>query len=1123
VRFDDRLLAGARDRIGRSFRLLITRSLAKTLVNLLLPIVSVGLPAWAGNPVKSYEGSVTIPTYRHSGRETEPPLFPTSGVSGMYPFTTYLMPYAGPAQPKRYAAVFLENEYLKITYIPEFGGRFFSVFDKLRGREMFYRNDVVKPASYNPRNSWPQSGMELTGPHDLHTLTLYGEPFWAHIVKTNADGSVSLILGETDPVYGMRVNFSATLHPGVAAIQISISCYNARDGRQPQMFWVNSAINATPKTRFIYPMSRTVGHTTAEVADWPLYNGTDYSWDRNNTHMLGVFGIDIYDDFQGAYQFDRDYGIFRYADRRIVQGMKLWTFGYGPGSKTYEEGYTDKAGPYVELQSGRHVWDGHYEWVAPHKVEHWTEWWIPVSKTDGLTTLTRDLALNLDIKSTKQAGKQEVTLRLYPTRVIPKAKLTVTSAAGTLLQESIDLSPEATWKNDLFTEADIAGLTVSVRDAAGTTLLAYRRPDENPGRKQYTPFTKPLEAGHPKLEEMGAEELTLAGEYRLKELDEPGATHFFAAALKKDEGFSRAHLLLGMDHFKAGRYEAAIQELTKAIQRDAYSDEAYYYLALSQFAANHEEDAERNLYYIWPGSAFYGTREYQLGRLSLARNDLSSAAMHFETAIEANDTDLLAHAGLTLVERKRNNRTEAARHLGRIEKLDPTSPFSAAERYLLSPSDPQSEQALLAYTGAQTQEALSLVTFYFDLKQWADAARLLQCVGHNNHDPFGTSSTFYYTLAYAQRRAGDLNGAAHSLETARKSRNSVDRFPYREESEQPLAEAVALNQSDATARWELGCWLYFHDEHKQAIEQWEQAIGIDPADFSSRRALGLAYAAGAGSIDKAAAELKRALDLRPSHLPTLEDLSAVYARAGRFDDQLAVLSQAYAHDSSNDELAEGVFAAELNKGRYDLAEQLLQTHRFAPRHRTYTLRDKFRIARYGEGSQAFNRHDYGQALTLFQSALKPPVSLGTDDFESQTSSRIEYSVGRSLEALGRRSDARQAYERAIAGKDQFSGDRDSWNSENFFVVLALDRLGQADEAKKFEQHFANFAETERDSDVARHRAEARLLLGLIAKRRQQAPEANQLLTGALEAEPDLLPARLELHGDVVDPLPNVHP
>ena len=117
----------------------------------------------SASPVRSYEGVVSIPTYQHSARETEPPLFATSTVTGLYPFTTYLMPYKPGPNPKEYKAIFVENEYLKLTYIPEFGGRFFSIYDKLRNREMLYRNDVIKPAPYNPRNSWPQSGMESNG------------------------------------------------------------------------------------------------------------------------------------------------------------------------------------------------------------------------------------------------------------------------------------------------------------------------------------------------------------------------------------------------------------------------------------------------------------------------------------------------------------------------------------------------------------------------------------------------------------------------------------------------------------------------------------------------------------------------------------------------------------------------------------------------------------------------------------------------------------------------------------------------------------------------------------------------------------------------------------------------
>ena len=114
---------------------------------------SLLLGAAPANEVRCYEGVVTIPTYEHVGREREPPLFAASTVGGMYPFTSYLPAYKGAPEAKQYKAIFVENEYLKLTYMPDFGARLFSVYDKLRQREMLYRNDVIKPAAYNPRNS----------------------------------------------------------------------------------------------------------------------------------------------------------------------------------------------------------------------------------------------------------------------------------------------------------------------------------------------------------------------------------------------------------------------------------------------------------------------------------------------------------------------------------------------------------------------------------------------------------------------------------------------------------------------------------------------------------------------------------------------------------------------------------------------------------------------------------------------------------------------------------------------------------------------------------------------------------------------------------------------------------
>lgn len=250
------------------------------------------------------EGVLTIPTYQSPGRDMNPPLFGNSNLIGLYPFTTYQMPYkpGGPV-PEKYPAIFVENKYLKLTYIPELGGRFFALYDKLHHRQVFYHNDVIKPADYTRRYDFPLTGIELTGPYDAHSRTLHGEPYWSHTIIHHKDGSVSVMLAQTDPIYHMNVTFTATLYPGVAAMETSVFCYNPNDGQKPQMFWTSASMHSTPKTRFLYPMTRTVGHTTGQVASWPMYNGIDYSWDRNNHNMLGVFGIDTFDNYGGAYKF----------------------------------------------------------------------------------------------------------------------------------------------------------------------------------------------------------------------------------------------------------------------------------------------------------------------------------------------------------------------------------------------------------------------------------------------------------------------------------------------------------------------------------------------------------------------------------------------------------------------------------------------------------------------------------------------------------------------------------------------------------------------------------------------------------------------------------------------------
>ncbi|MEO6829314.1 MAG: DUF5107 domain-containing protein, partial [Acidobacteriaceae bacterium] len=1009
--------------------------------------------------IKISEGVLTIPTYQSPGRNMNPPLFSNSNLVGLYPFTTYQMPYkpGGPV-PEKYPAVFVENAYLKLTYIPELGGRFFRLYDKLQHRDVFYHNDVIKPADYTKRYNFPLTGIELTGPFDAHSRTLHGEPYWSHTIIHHKDGSVSVVLAETDPIYHMNVTFTATLYPGVAAMETSVFCYNPNDGQKPQMFWTSASMHSTPKTRFLYPMTRTVGHTTGEVASWPEYKGIDYSWDRNNHNMLGVFGIDTYDNYGGAYKFDRNYGLFRYADRRVVQGMKLWTFGYGPLATAIENAYTDHAGPYIEIQSGRMLWDGYYEYIDPHQVETWHEWWIPVAGIDGLTTLAKDVALNLTIKPDASSETSSITVALSPVRTNRNARLTVTSQGGELLKTSIDLVPGTPVKKSITAKTEgLKDLQVRITTADGKLLLDYVRPDVNPGGKD-NPYATGLSTAPIPLDKMTAEEAVQAAQLKQKELDNPAAVELANVALQRDPGFSPAHQLLGQVAFDQDHFDTAAAEFQKAVDRDPYDSKSWYYLSICQLHLNRQQQAETNLYHIWPGSAYYGAREFQLGQIAFLRHDHAAAEQHLLGAINANGTDLKARLLLAMLYRDERKKTDALEQLARVSAADPADRVAQAEKFFLT-GDAAAQKDLRRLMGEQGEDAIEVSIFYSSLSRWKEATTVLKMVlPPNNKDPWGISPVYYYTLAYAQKQAGDIAGSAENRKKAQAAKDVVERFPYRAQTLAPLEDAVNDNPNDTVARFNLACLLYFRGHQQQAIEQWQKIVQVDPSDFGSHRALGLAYAAQS-NVKEAIPQMQAALKIKPESMGTLDDLGAMYAREGRFDEQIALLQQAFQRDPTNDHLAEGLMNANLMEGRYPDAAAIVEHHTFAPRHRTYTVREQYRALKYGMGAAAYNKGNYEEALKLFQSALTPPVSLGVDNFEYQSTPRIHYYIGRTLDALGRHAEAKQAYEEATFGVDHLVGSSDALSNENFYMLLALDRLGRHQQALELMKQFKAFADS----------------------------------------------------------------
>ncbi|MGN1053209.1 MAG: DUF5107 domain-containing protein, partial [Candidatus Scatosoma sp.] len=80
-------------------------------------------------------------------------------INGVFPYR-YQDGYNRKLSSVVYETAVLENEYLKATFMPCFGGKLWSLYDKKANKELLFKNSVVRPGNLSTRKAWLSGGIE---------------------------------------------------------------------------------------------------------------------------------------------------------------------------------------------------------------------------------------------------------------------------------------------------------------------------------------------------------------------------------------------------------------------------------------------------------------------------------------------------------------------------------------------------------------------------------------------------------------------------------------------------------------------------------------------------------------------------------------------------------------------------------------------------------------------------------------------------------------------------------------------------------------------------------------------------------------------------------------------------
>lgn len=824
---------------------------------------------------------------------------------------------------KKWKVVTLENDFLKVKIFPEIGGKIWSVYDKTRGKELFYGNDVVKFRDISLRGPWTSGGIEFNYGVVGHAPSCFTPVDYQ--TETKADGSVSCYIGVSDLLTRSRWMIEINLPSEAALVSTRSFWHNSSGLFQPYYSWANSGIKVTDDLEIIYPAQYTIAHW-GDISPYPIdEKGRDLSKYANQ-----AFGADksyhaggSHKEYFGALWPGENFGMLHFARRDEKLGRKYFSWAQSPQGSIWIDLLTDSGVQYVEMQSGR-LFNQNLSGsektpfkqtvFSPYGTDEWIEYWMPFSDIRRVD--------NGNEKAVVEIGDGKVTI--YPIRSL-NGVLSFKSVDGKYDNE-INVNRSAT---ETFTVACKTKELASIKYNGSILWSSESDNIDRPSRIL------------PGYEETSVQGLTNNAKYlygikRFKEAEEKTD-----AALAVDPSYCEALIIKSLLAYRRASYIESYEAASRVLAVDEYNPHANYISALSAVALGKIADAKDRFEVTAITYELRSAACTELARIYLKEGDKDSAKEYLKKAVVGNVNNLTAYELLYQV----NPSDEI---LSQISSLDPLCHFPAIEHML---GGKMSAEALADSIKEEMrfQNYLEYAIFYHSLGFDNKAIKLLEACPEQN-------ALVLLWRAYLRHDPSLIKEAELQFQ------DFV--FPFRQESLEMLDWSVE-NGGGPVSRY----YLALLNDHLGNVDAANKIVAntiMDHAAFYSYRA------SLTGSLD----DMKKAASLDPGQWRYIQNLALYYYHNGEAEKALSLVEPFYIAHKDNFHIGDTYVKALIARGYYSRAEKIMDSMMILPFEGQAATRIMYRDIKLHLAAEQIDRRNYRRALKKLEEARQWPEHLG---------------------------------------------------------------------------------------------------------------------------------------------------